>query len=48
MALIGDHRDFDTTANGTTIRHADGTWQHFGDVNDMAGPTDSGLLTIAS
>lgn len=48
MALTGDHRDSDITANGTTIRHGDGTWQHFGNVNDAAGPTDSGLLTIAS
>lgn len=31
-----------------TVRHADGTWQHFGNVNDVAGPTDSGLITIAS
>lgn len=31
-----------------TIRHADGTWQRFGDVNDAAGPTNSGLVTIAS
>jgi hypothetical protein len=31
-----------------TIRHADGTWRRFGDVNDVADPTDSGLITIAS
>ncbi len=31
-----------------TIRHTDGTWQRFADVNDVAGPTNSGLITVAS
>ena len=30
------------------IRHADGTWQKFGDVGAAAGRTDSGLITAAS
>lgn len=31
-----------------TIRHADGTWQRFADVNQVAGYTNSGLVTAAS
>jgi hypothetical protein len=31
-----------------TIRHADGTWQKFGNVGAVAGETNSGLITVAS
>ncbi|QUQ69044.1 hypothetical protein [Kutzneria sp. CA-103260] len=31
-----------------TIRHADGTWQRFGDVGQVAGETNAGLITVAS